>query len=91
MSQLVITFDINENNVAENAEKEAGRQLAKKIMDQAFGNSYQQETLMKRYVQNAIAEMLEPMKEQIISEAIKEVMANVHRTKMFKEKFGEAT
>lgn len=89
--QVIITFDIDENKISENAEKEAGRQIARQIIDKTFGSSYSSEPLMRRYVQKVISEMLEPNREQIIDDAIKEVVGNIHRTKAFKEKFVDAT
>ncbi len=91
MPQVLIDFNIDEQKVAENAEKEAGRQIASKIIDKTFGTSYNKEALMARYVETVIREILEPKKDEIIKEAIKEVVANLHRTKAVKELLNEAT
>jgi len=44
---------------------------------------------MKRYVQDAVREMLESEKERIISEAIKEVVGTLGRSKAVKERLQE--
>ena len=89
MPQVLIDFNIDEQKVAENAEKEAGRQIASKIIDKTFGTSYNKEALMARHVETVIREILEPKKDEIIKEAIKEVVANLHRTKAVKDKLAE--
>ena len=88
--QVIITFDIDENKVQENAEKEAGRQIARDVVQSVFDRSYNREAAMSRYVQNAIKEMLEPEKDRIIQEAIKEVVSNLHKTKAVRERMLEA-
>ena len=88
--QVVITFDMDENRVQENAEKEAGRQIAKQVIDGAFGERYRWDTMMAKYVQNAIREMLMPEKERIIADAVKEVVGTLGRTKLAREKLQEA-
>ena len=85
--QVVITFDIDENKVQENAEKEAGRQIASKVMQTAFG--YNPEARMRSYVQDIIKELLEKNKEEIISRAVKNVTDSLCRTKAVKEKMQE--
>lgn len=91
MAQVIIEFHLDEEKISENAEKEAGRQIASKIIDKTFGTSYNKEALMARYVETVIREILEPKKDEIIKEAIKEVVANLHRTKAVKELLNEAT
>ena len=88
--QVVITFDMDENQVAQYAEKEAGRQIARDVIEEAFGSSYSRQGLMKNYVYQAIREILEPEKEQIIADAIKEVVGTLSRTKMVREKMEDA-
>lgn len=90
MPQVLIDFNIDEQKVAENAEKEAGRLIANKVIDTAFG-SYNRDSAMRKYVENVIREIIEPEKDKIINEAIKEVVANLHRTKAVKELLNEAT
>lgn len=89
--QVIITFDIDEDRVTENAEKEAGRQIAKQIIDEVFGKSYDRGAAMRRYVKDVIEEMIGPMKERIIKEAVAEVVGNLHRTKAVKELLSERT
>lgn len=90
MPQVLIDFNIDEQKVAENAEKEAGRLIASKVIDTAFGISYNRDSAMRKYVESAIREILEPEKDKIIIEAIKEVVANLHRTKVVKEMLADA-
>lgn len=88
--QIVITFDLDENRVQENAEREAGRQIARQVIDGAFKQSYNRDAMMARYVQNAIREMLMPEKERIIADAVKEVVGTLGRSKVVKERLQEA-
>lgn len=88
--QIVITFDLDENRVQENAEKEAGRQIARQVVDGAFGQNFNRDAVMARYVQNAIREMLMPEKERIIADAVKEVVGTLGRSKVVKERLQEA-
>ena len=87
--QVVITFDIDETKVQENAEKEAGRQIAKQVIDRAFGSYYNREALMAKYVQNVVKEILTPEKDRIISEAIKEVVGSLSKSKIVRERLRE--
>lgn len=87
--QIVITFDLDENRVQENAEKEAGRQIARQVVDRAFGQNFNQNAVMARYVQNAIREMLMPEKERIISDAVKQVVGSLIRSKVVRERLQE--
>lgn len=91
MAQVIIDFHLDENKISENAEKEAGRQIAQKVIDATFGTSYNKNVLMVRYVETVIREMLEPKKDEIIKEAVKEVVANLHRTKAVKEMLDNAS
>jgi len=88
--QVVLTFDVDENKVQENAEKEAGRQIAKQVIEHGFGPAYNRDSLMKNYVYSAIKEILAPQKDEIIADAIKEVVGNLHKTKVAKERLAEA-
>lgn len=88
--QVIITFDIDENVVQENAEKEAGRQISKIIVDKAFGSSYYAETKLKQYVQDVLKEMLSENRQEIIDAAIAEVVKTLSKTKAVKEKLVEA-
>ena len=85
--QVLITFDIDENKVQENAEKEAGRQIAKEIMEEAFGkDSYSQKNMIYNYVSKAVRDIIEEQQDEIIKGAIKEVAKSLGRTKVVKEK-----
>ena len=87
--QVIITFDLDENKIAENAEKEAGRQIAKQIMDVTFGNHYGRENMLRQYVVNILSELLKEQKEEIIDKAVTELVANLNRTKIVREKLAE--
>lgn len=84
--QVIITFDLDENKVAENAEKEAGRQIAREVVDSVFGQSYSRQGAMRNYVQQAVQEIFAPEKDRIVAEAIKEVVGTLGRTKAVKER-----
>lgn len=86
MPQVLISFDINEEKIAENIEKEAGRRYADEVIKSTFGSSYSRESAMREYIKSVIREMLEPKKDEIIGDAISEVVGNLHRTKAVKEK-----
>ena len=87
--QVLISFDIDENKVQENAEKEAGRLIAKEVKDRVFGNSYNADYRMRKMVESIVIELLEPQKDEIIAQAVKEVVGNLHKTKAVKEKLQE--
>ena len=87
--QVIITFDLDENKIAENAEKEAGRQIAKQLLEEAFGSSYYRDNALRNYAQKAVTELLSEDKEKIVSEAIKETVKSIARTKAVREKLEE--
>ena len=87
--QVIITFDIDENKVQANAEKEAGRQVAEKIMTGMFGGGYEYRNKIRYYVKELIEEMLKEDKEDIINMAIKSVTDSLNRTKMVRDKLKE--
>ena len=90
--QVMISFDVDDERIAENIEKAAARQASDKIINAAFGreNYYgTAESKMRDYVRDVIAEMLEPHKEEIIVTAIKTVVANVTKSKLVREKLAE--
>ena len=86
--QVLISFDIDENRVQENAEKEAARMIVKDIFGDRF--SYGTRSEMSMYVQKCINEILEPMKDEIIKEAVSRVVENLHRTKAVKQMLEDA-
>ena len=88
MPQVLINFDIDENKVEDNAAKEAGR----RICEEMFGNQYDKwnrDNRIRAYVMSIVKDLLEPKKDEIINEAIHEVVDNLHRTKAVKEKLSE--
>lgn len=87
--QVVITFDIDETKVQENAEKEAGRQIAKQVIEGAFRQNYNRDAAMARYVQDAVKEILTSEKDRIISEAIKEAVGSLSKSKVVRERLRE--
>lgn len=88
MSQVLINFDIDETKVQENAEKEAGRQIAREIMDRMFGKSYytSRDAAIKKYLADEVRAYLEPYKSEIIEGAVKTLVNTLARTKKVKEK-----
>ena len=93
--QVVITFDLDENTVKENAEKEAGREIANRIINNMIDDAYyyDKSSAVKKCTQkiltNTIVEILETEKDKIINEAIKELVLSLSRTKAVKEKLQE--
>lgn len=92
--QVIITFDLDENQVAENAAKEAGRQIANQILKESFQDSYLGSYGAKRsaqiFIKNEIVEFLTENKEEIMDVAIKEVVNSLARSKAVREKVQEA-
>lgn len=87
--QVIITFDLDETKVQENAEKEAGRQLATQIVSGAFGEGYSRNKLMQKYAVDIIRELLEPQLQEIKDTAIKEVVTSLSRSKIVRERLQE--
>ena len=84
-NQVLLSFDIDENKVIENAEKEAARQIVKQAFDDKGTYYTDPSALMRKYIKEILSEMLEEDKEEIIKQAVKEVVANLHKTKAVKE------
>ena len=88
--QVILTFDIDGSKVQENAEKEAGRQIAQAVLKEVFGDSYIGSYAAKRSATNfLVAEMMEILrenKEEILERAIKEVVGSLTRSKIVREK-----
>lgn len=90
--QVIITFDLDENRITENAEKEAGRQIAKQIIEAIDGDSYYSKGKgIRSLCKSVLREMLDGEKDEIISEAVHEIVGNLHRTKAVKEMLESAT
>lgn len=87
MAQVIIDFHLDEKKIQENAEKEAASQIVREMFRNAYGHT--DKNAMSAYVTKAIKEILEPMKDEIIAEAVKEVVGNLHRTKAVKDKLAE--
>lgn len=88
--QVLLTFDIDEAKVQENAEQYAGKKIANDVMERVFGrNGYQSERIAERIakemIQKTVTEIVNEHKDEIIKEAVKDVTANLHRTKAVKE------
>lgn len=88
--QIIISFDVDETAIKENAEREIARQVSSAILSSAFGNSYTREARMSNYVQKAIKELLELDRGQIINEAIKNVTDSLIRSKAVRERMADA-
>lgn len=88
MAQVLIDFHLDEDKIAENAEKEAARMIVREMFQGAYGGT--DKSAMKRYVTSAMQEILEPMKDEIIKEAVNEVVGNLHRTKAARELLEDA-
>ena len=91
--QVIITFDLDENEVKKNAEMEAGRQIAQKICKEVFGDTYMGAYSAKRNAVSFLAEelkgILKENKEEIIDQAIKEVVGSLSRSKIVRERLQE--
>lgn len=92
--QVVITFDIDENKVIENAEKEAGRQIAQAVLKEVFGDTYIGSYTARRNASDFLAaeimQLLRENKDEIVDRAVKEVCDSLRRSKAVKEKLQEA-
>ena len=91
--QVIITFDMDESKIQEHAEKEAGRQIAREISDTILGTgTWDRKRNLHDMVVQAVEEiLLADGKDKIIEEAVKEVVANLHRTKKARELMESAT
>ena len=91
--QIILTFDLDENKVQENAEKEAGRQIASAVLKEVFGDTYLGSYSAKRnatqFLESAVGELLKQYKEEIVEKAIKEVAGSLSRSKIVREKLQE--
>lgn len=88
--QVIITFDLDSNKVQENAEKEAGRQIAKQVMSEICEGSWQgsinAKYLAREFLRQEVVAVLKDCKDEIINEAIKDVFASVTKSKAVREK-----
>ena len=76
--QVMITFDIDENQVQKNVKM-------------LFGNryGYLEESRVREFAKDIVEEMFKPYKDEIIAGAVKAVAENLHRTKTVKAKLEE--
>ena len=88
--QVIITFDLDSNKVQENAEKEAGRQIAKQVMSEICEGSWQgsinAKYLAREFLRQEVVAVLKDCKDEIINEAIKDVFATITKSKAVREK-----
>ena len=88
--QVIITFDLDGNKVQENAEKEAGRQIAKQVMSEICEGSWQgsinAKYLAREFLRQEVVAVLKDCKDEIINEAIKDVFASVTKSKAVRDK-----
>lgn len=87
--QVILTFDLDETKMQENAEREAGRQIANMLVTKVFGGGYVSEWKFKAYVQQAVKELMEEEKEQVIQASIEEVAKALSKTKAVRERLAE--
>lgn len=88
--QVIITFDLDENKVQENAEIEAGRQIARQVMSEicegSWPGSINAKNLAREFLRQEVVATLKDYKDEIISEAIKDVFSSVMKSKAVREK-----
>ena len=91
--QVVISFDVDDEKIAENIVNAAARQVATQILEKQFGyNSFNKTLSASRvhdFVRDAVVEVLEPQKSEIVEEAVKEVASSMMRSKTVREKLAE--
>ena len=94
--QVMISFDVDDKTIAEKIAESAAKQVADKIIAECFeqSNRYDYYNRAKRnmsdYVKSVVKDLLDDSKEEIINEAIVEVVKNLHRTKRVKEALEDA-
>ena len=88
--QVIISFDVDETQIAENAAKEAGRQVAKDVLMEAFGASYERKELMRRYVYQAVKDIIDMDKDVLLREIVDGLVDSMRRTKMVRESLAKA-
>lgn len=88
--QVIITFDLDSTKVQENAEKEAGRQIAKQVMSEicegSWSGSINAKNLAREFLRQEVVAVLKDHKNEIINEAIKDVFTSVTKSKVVREK-----
>lgn len=93
--QVMISFDVDDKAVSEKIVEAAAKQVADEIIKECFSpsNVYdyygKAKSNMSYYVKSVVEELLSECKEDIIHEAIADVVKNLHRTKQVKEALEE--
>lgn len=92
--QILINFELDDESIVKNATEYAGRKAAEEVIDKTFGTDKfgyynKAEQTMRLYVKDVINEILTPKMDEIVKEAINEVVKNIHRTKQVKEALAE--
>ena len=88
---VTISFDVDDKSISEKIAESAAKQVADEIIAECFESSsgYDYYNKAKRnmstYVKSVVEDLLNESKEEIIHEAIAEVVQNLHRTKRVKE------
>ena len=89
--QVMISFDVDDKSISEKIVESAAKQVADEIIKECFeastGYDYygKAKRNMSNYVKSVVEDLLNENKEEIIHEAIAEVVQNLHRTKRVKE------
>jgi len=93
MNHLVtISFDVDDKTISEKIVESASKQVADEIIAECFESSsgYDYYDKAKRNMSVSVVEdLLNESKEEIIHEAIAQVVKNLHRTKQVKEALEE--
>lgn len=93
--QVMISFDVDDKTISEKIVESAAKQVADEIIAECFESSsgYDYYNKAKRnmsnYVKSVVEDLLNDSKEEIIHEAIADVVKNLHRTKQVKEALEE--
>lgn len=93
--QVMISFDVDDKTISEKIVESAAKHVADEIIAECFESSsgYDYYNKAKKnmsvYVKSVVEDLLNDSKEEIINEAIAEVVKNLHRTKQVKEALEE--
>ena len=94
--QVMISFDVDDKAISEKIVEAAAKQVADEVIAECFekNDGYDYYNKAKRtmsvYVKSVVQDLLEESKEDIIHEAIADVVKSLHRTKQVKEALEEA-
>lgn len=93
--QVMISFDVDDKAISEKIVEAAAKQVADKVVAECFAsnNGYDYYNKAKRtmsiYVKSIVQDLLEESKDEIIHEAVAEVVKSISRTKKVKEALEE--